>query len=166
MDNGIKRKFLKYLDSKTIVGWSEKINITDFIVSNFKKPNPLSPKTSNDNDPAVFFLKNLKSENLIDYEDRVLSQVNTWMYAIEDVEHKRWFDTLHEPMYVTLTTYYFDNRSLIYPNIPQRIKRYVGTTWLVKKLNKLSMTNIIEMIIAGVVVTLIIYWWHLNAVRI
>jgi hypothetical protein len=109
METWIERKFLKYLDRNTNP-LTEQINIEDFIVGSFKRPNPLSPKTTNENDKAVNLLKTLKNKGFIEYNDDALSHVNNWCVDTEG-KRKRWFDTLHEPLYVTLTDKYFTDYS-------------------------------------------------------
>jgi len=107
MEIRLEYKFLKFLDSNT-TPLTEEIDINEFMIANFKKPNPLSPKTINGNDKGVNFLKRLKKEGFIEYDELALSHVNTWFVdGGDDPKIKRWFDTLHEPFYVELTDLYY-----------------------------------------------------------
>ncbi|GAC1302809.1 MAG: hypothetical protein NVSMB24_07940 [Mucilaginibacter sp.] len=98
--NRLDRKFVKFLFDRETALASE-IDIEEFMVANFKKPDPLSENTINATDKGVIFLKNLKRKMLIGYDDVALSHVNKWTIDT-DGKIKRWFDTLHEPLYVTL----------------------------------------------------------------
>jgi hypothetical protein len=84
----------------------EQINITAFMVDNFERPDPISTSTKNETDKGVIFLKKLKEIGIIDYNRATLSQVNNWCIDTEG-KIKEWFDTLHEPLYVSLTEYYY-----------------------------------------------------------
>lgn len=96
----LERKFLKFLNKKT-TALSTEIDIEEFMIANFKKPNPKSSNTINSTDKGVIFLKNLKLKGAIDFDNEALSHVNKWTVDSEG-ETKRWFDTLHEPLYITL----------------------------------------------------------------
>lgn len=107
----LQRKFLEFLDGKTTALCSD-IDVEEFMVSNFEKPDATSPATINSNDEGVIFLKTLKAKKLIIFDDVALSHVNHW--TIEggaNGKTKRWFDTLHEPLLVTLN-YNLYNRVL------------------------------------------------------
>jgi hypothetical protein len=121
METRTERKFLKFLDEAT-TPLTEEINIKGFIVSNFTKPNPRYTNTTNETDKAVNLLKGLKSKRLIEYDDIALSHVNYW-YVDDPPTIKRWFDTLHEPLYVSLTDYYFTDYSPLSPRLLN--KRFV-----------------------------------------
>jgi len=153
-------------------------DLTNFMMDNFIKPDDLSPNTENSTDDGVVFLKGLKRQRLIKYDDGLLEQINTWVIPKGRNKHKRWFDNLTEKLIVTPTNPYheptlLEDTSLIKPKtplkIPQRIKAQVGNTWLVKNLKKLSIKSIIEMIIAALVAGMFVAWliWYIgfNAVR-
>lgn len=109
METIMERKFLKFLDIKT-TPLREEIDIKKFILFHFKKPNPLSEKTTNYNDDGVKLLKKLKEKGLIEYDEIALSHVNNWFVdGGDNPKIKRWFDTLHEPLYVSLTNEYYTN---------------------------------------------------------
>ncbi|MBV8388509.1 MAG: hypothetical protein JO080_01780 [Mucilaginibacter sp.] len=98
----LEKKFLEFLNERE-TALSTEIDIKEFMVDNFSKPDPKSANTTNENDLGVNFLKNLKEKKLIEYDDIALSHVNSWCVDAEG-KIKRWFDTLHEPLYVNLTS--------------------------------------------------------------
>lgn len=96
-DLKLKRDFIKYLKKQS--------DIKIFMVDNFIKPDPTSELTTYDHDNGVNFLKELKRTSIIDYEDNDLLHVsNDWYEDPPQNTKKRWFDTLHQPMLVTIVT--------------------------------------------------------------
>ncbi len=94
-DIKIKKKFLKYLKKQP--------DIMLFMVDNFIKPDPTGHFTRNEFDNGVNFLKSLKSDGLINYEDNDLTHVNGDWYTNPPLNtKKRWFDNQHQPIIVTL----------------------------------------------------------------
>lgn len=107
MDFFKKRKFLSFMEKRTNPLTTE-INVTNFMITNFKRPDPLSSTTTNKRDKGVLFLRSLKERRLIDYNDATLYQVINW-YEDNPPTIKKWFDTLHVPLYVTLTDFYYSD---------------------------------------------------------
>jgi hypothetical protein len=145
-------------------------DVQNFMIDNFVKPDDLSPYTKNETDDGVVFLRDLKKRRLIKFDDGILEQVINWVIPKGKNKHKRWFDTLTEKLIIIPTNpaheAFLEPTPLIKPkipqSIPQRIKTHIGITWLVRNLKKLSIKNIIEMTIAGLVVGVAIGWliWY------
>jgi hypothetical protein len=171
--NKLETKFFKFLENNKTVLTSE-TDVKDFMVANFKKPDSLSPATKNNTDKGVLFLKDLERRNLIDFDDEALNHVNVWTHFVNGIEHKRWFDTLHEPLWVTIVPYFkpphfnenIRTKLINHRTVSQKLKSYTEITWLAKGLKKLSIKNIGEMIIAGAIIALLIWYFKFNAVRI
>ncbi|HWZ04128.1 MAG TPA: hypothetical protein VNX40_11005 [Mucilaginibacter sp.] len=154
-------------------------DVQNFMIDNFVKPDDLSPYTKNETDDGVVFLRDLKKRRLIKFDDGILEQVINWEIPKGRNKHKRWFDTLTEKLIVVPINPHqggvlLEKEPLIKPkipqSIPQRIKTHIDIAWLVRNLKKLSIKNIIEMTIAGLVVGAAIGWliWYFgyNDVRI
>src|ERR1700744_2115455 len=91
----LKKDFLEFLIKES--------DVKSFMVNNFIKPDPKASSTTNETDSGVIFLKSLKRNGLIDYDDKALAHVNTWFIDNgNNPQIKRWFDTLHEPLYVNI----------------------------------------------------------------
>jgi len=98
----LEDKFLKYIKAKE-KPYSKEVNLTEFMISNFDRPDPKSSKTTNENDEGVNFLMNLRYRKFIDYNPEDLAHVNYWYADHPKDTIKCWFDTLHIPMKVWLT---------------------------------------------------------------
>jgi len=96
---------------------SDEVDITEFMVSNFIKPNPKSNRTTNDRDFGVYFIKYLKSKNLIKYDEINLSHINYWCIDDNPPTTKMWFDNLNLPLCVELTSQSSTPQVLVGENI-------------------------------------------------
>lgn len=119
------------------------------MIANFIKPNPLSPQTINETDKGVLFLKALKQQGLIDYDDEALNHVNTW-YIDDPPTIKRWFDTLHEPLLVRLSDSYLRPQKN-----PQKNTIIAHRIWLMKIWDIIFDIAIIDKVWIPIVVTIV-----------
>jgi len=146
-DKKLEKRFLKYLNRQS--------DIKLFMVENFIKPDPTSPIISNQTDSGAKFLRNLKSKGLIEYEDNDLSHVSgDWYEDPPQNTKKRWFDTLHQPMYVTKVKRHFlrnpDSLPYTNPHKKQTNRYHIGT-WIVKILNN----DWFKLIVSGLIVIIV-----------
>ncbi len=145
----LESDLIKFIESKTDDVISE-VDVTTFMESNFIKPNPISEKTKNDTDFGVYFIKYVKGNGLIKYDEETLEHVNKW--CIDNPPTiKMWFHNLNKPLYISLDGHRRSNDLLSHPDKKQiipiskqpnirRLQWPTGTQW-----------GVIWTIIAGVI---------------
>ena len=98
----LEREFIEFIRRKE-TDISKEVNVTEFMVSKFIKPKATSLLTTNDRDFGVYFLKYLKSKDLIKYDEINLSHINYWCTDTgPNPEIKRWFHNSDPPISVEL----------------------------------------------------------------
>src|SRR5579863_1767610 len=151
-DEELKCALCDYLQTKR--------DVRDFMTDNFIEPDPFSSDTNNSTDDGVLFLKNLKREKLIEFDDGILDKINRDWIPIGDRKKLRWFNTMDGPLLIRPTYQLVCFNPLkTDPLIALAYKQshlhniwnLIGVAWVNRNLKKLSMKNIIEMVIATIV---------------
>ncbi|HVS93736.1 MAG TPA: hypothetical protein VHE59_16975 [Mucilaginibacter sp.] len=125
-------EFDKKLEDALVEYLKSNRDIRGFMIDNFVEPNPFSPDTINSTDDGVIFLKKLKREKRINYDDGVLNQINTDWIPVGDRRQMRWYNTMSGAFIVTplnLSKAVLHSRLSNSQSVLKQVKYAIKITW-------------------------------------
>jgi hypothetical protein len=101
MEKSLDIKFLEFLEPKE--GVVKGINVTTFMMDNFKIPNNEDLNNDNSNEDAILFLNRLYAKKHIIFDPHRITELVKWRYPSGENNYKHWFNTITPELNVKIS---------------------------------------------------------------